>query len=57
MAGAEKCRANARQCLELAAGVKFPKIKKTFLELAAKWTALATKLEASNGRGPARGKK
>jgi hypothetical protein len=46
---AEECRANARQRIELAADAKYPKLKKTLLELAAKWTAFAIKLEASNG--------
>ena len=43
----EECRANARQCIRLAGDVKYPELKKTFLELAAKWTAFAINLEAS----------
>jgi hypothetical protein len=52
----QKCHANARQCIDLAAGTKHPELKKTFLMLADKWTLLATKLEKArhNGRPSAR---
>jgi hypothetical protein len=32
----DPCRANARQCIELAEVVKYPQLKETFLELAEK---------------------
>jgi hypothetical protein len=33
------------QCMDLAAKVKYPELRATFVELADKWTLLATKLE------------
>jgi len=46
MAGDPKeCRANARQCMDLAASVKYPQLRVTFLKLAGKWTKLAIALE------------
>jgi hypothetical protein len=47
---AKQCHANARQCIELAADVEHPKLKRTFLELAEKWTELAIKLESAGKR-------
>jgi hypothetical protein len=41
----EECRANARQCMDLAAGVKYPELTATFWALANKWTKIATELE------------
>jgi hypothetical protein len=38
----QKCYANARQCIDLAADVEHPELKKTFFVLA---DVLATKLE------------
>jgi hypothetical protein len=53
-----ECRANASRCIELAAQVKYPELKETFLELAKRWTELATKLEKARlGKARARPKK
>jgi hypothetical protein len=41
----QKCHANARQCIDLAADLKHPELKKTLFVLADKWTVFATKLE------------
>jgi hypothetical protein len=41
----KECRANARQCIELAAKVKYPELRATFLELARKWTKFAAEME------------
>jgi hypothetical protein len=54
----QKCHANARQCIDLAADIKHPELKKTFFVLADKWTVLATKLEkAGQPRRPSAIKK
>jgi hypothetical protein len=46
----KQCYANARQCIELAADVKYPKLRRTFLTLAEKWTELALSLEDAGKR-------
>jgi hypothetical protein len=46
MAGSfQRCRVNARQCIDLAADVEHPALKEMFVALADKWTSLAIKLE------------
>ena len=40
-----KCRANARECLDLEAEVSNPQEKAGYLELADKWIKLAVELE------------
>jgi hypothetical protein len=56
--GPERCRANARQCIEMAAEImSFPELKDTFRELAARWTRLATELEQSAKRKRAASRK
>jgi hypothetical protein len=41
----EECRANAHQCMDLAAEVKYPELRATFVDLADRWTKLAIELE------------
>jgi hypothetical protein len=41
----QECHANALQCMGLAAEVKYPKLRATFLKLANMWTKLAIELE------------
>jgi hypothetical protein len=49
-----ECRANARQCMELAAGIGYPELSDTFRELAGRWTKLAAALEqAARPKWPA----
>ena len=45
-----ECRANARQCMELAAGIGYPELSDTFRELAGRWTKLAAALEQAARR-------
>jgi hypothetical protein len=47
---AEKCRANARQCMKLAAQVEYPELRATFVEVANRWIKRAIELEKAGKR-------
>jgi hypothetical protein len=46
-----KCRANARECLDLEAEVENPQERAAYLDLAGKWIKLAVELERRRKRG------
>ena len=45
----EECRAQARNCLQIAETAAHPKVTRTFVDLAHSWTKLALELEAARG--------
>jgi len=44
-ADAQECRANADQCMDLAAKGDYPEMRATFVDLSDRWTKLAIELE------------